>query len=155
LVRSAFSWPDMAWIRQVWKRPIVIKGVLTRNDARRSLDEGASGLVVSNHGGRQLDGVRASLRALPEILGAVEGRAEVLLDGGIRRGADIVKALCMGARAVLIGRAFAYGLAAAGEAGVTRAVQILREDMERTLRLLGCHSVEQLNRTYLDIPKVM
>jgi L-lactate dehydrogenase (cytochrome) len=145
----------MAWIRQVWKRPIVIKGVLTRNDARRSLDEGASGLVVSNHGGRQLDGVRASLRALPEILGAVEGRAEVLLDGGIRRGADIVKALCMGARAVLIGRAFAYGLAAAGEAGVTRAVQILREDMERTLRLLGCHSVEQLNRTYLDIPKVM
>jgi len=155
LVRSAFSWPDMAWIRQVWKRPIVIKGVLTRNDARRSLDEGASGLVVSNHGGRQLDGVQASLRALPEILGAVEGRAEVLLDGGIRRGADIVKALCMGARAVLIGRAFAYGLAAAGEAGVTRAVQILREDMERTLRLLGCHSVEQLNRTYLDIPKVM
>jgi L-lactate dehydrogenase (cytochrome) len=145
----------MAWIRQVWKRPIVIKGVLTRNDARRSLDEGASGLVVSNHGGRQLDGVQASLRALPEILGAVEGRAEVLLDGGIRRGADIVKALCMGARAVLIGRAFAYGLAAAGEAGVTRAVQILREDMERTLRLLGCHSVEQLNRTYLDIPKVM
>jgi L-lactate dehydrogenase (cytochrome) len=145
----------MAWIRQVWKRPIVIKGVLTRNDARRSLDEGASGLVVSNHGGRQLDGVQASLRALPEILGAVEGRAEVLLDGGIRRGADIVKALCMGARAVLIGRAFAYGLAAAGGAGVTRAVQILREDMERTLRLLGCHSVEQLNRTYLDIPKVM
>jgi len=153
LVRSAFSWPDMRWIRQVWKGPIVIKGVLTGDDARRSIDEGAAGLVVSNHGGRQLDGVQASLRALPEVLGAVEGRAEVLLDSGVRRGSDIVKALCMGARAVFIGRAFAYGLAAAGEVGVARALEILREDMDRTLRLLGCNSVEGLDQTYLDVPQ--
>ena len=153
LVRTAFSWSDMAWIRQIWKGPIVIKGVLTGDDARRSIDAGAAGLIVSNHGGRQLDCVQASLRALPEVLDAVQGRAEVLLDSGIRRGSDIVKALCMGARAVLIGRAFAYGLAAAGEAGVTRAVEILREDMERTLRLLGCNSVEFLDRTYVDVPQ--
>jgi L-lactate dehydrogenase (cytochrome) len=153
LVRTAFSWSDMAWIRQAWKGPIVTKGVLTGDDARRSIDEGATGLVVSNHGGRQLDCVQASLRALPEVLDAVGGRAEVLLDSGIRRGSDVVKALCMGARAVLVGRAFAYGLAAAGQAGVTQALEILREDMERTLRLLGCNSIERLDRTYLDVPK--
>jgi L-lactate dehydrogenase (cytochrome) len=153
LVRTAFSWSDMAWIRQLWKGPIVTKGVLTGDDARRSIDEGAAGLVVSNHGGRQLDCVQASLRALPEVLDAVRGRAEVLLDSGIRRGSDVVKALCMGARAVLIGRAFAYGLAAAGQAGVARTLEILREDMERTLRLLGCNSVERLDETYLDIPQ--
>jgi len=153
MVRTAFCWSDMAWIRQAWKGPNVIKGVLTEDDARRSIDEGAAGLVVSNHGGRQLDCVQASLRALPEVLHAVQGRAEVLLDSGIRRGSDVVKALCMGARAVLIGRAFAYGLAAAGQDGVTRALEILREDMERTLSLLGCNSVERLDPTYLDIPQ--
>jgi L-lactate dehydrogenase (cytochrome) len=108
--------------------------------------------VVSNHGGRQLDGVAPTLRVLPEVIAAVGGRAEVLLDGGIRRGSDIVKALCLGARAVLVGRAYAYGLAAAGEAGVTRAIQILRADVIRTLKLLGCASIRDLDRSYVDVP---
>ena len=109
-------------------------------------------MVVSNHGGRQLDCVAASLRALPEVVAAVNGRAEVLMDGGIRRGADIVKAICLGARAVLCGRAYAYGLAVAGEAGVTRALEILRADVERTLRLLGCASIAALDRSYASVP---
>ena len=153
MARSAFTWNDMAWIRKMWKGPIVMKGVLTADDARKSLDHGASGVVVSNHGGRQLDGIPASLRALGEVVEAVKGRAEVLLDGGIRRGSDVIKALCMGARAVLIGRAFAYGLAAEGEAGVACSLNIFRDDMERTLRLLGCSSVESLDGSYVEIPQ--
>jgi L-lactate dehydrogenase (cytochrome) len=109
-------------------------------------------LIVSNHGGRQLDGVAATLRALPEVVKAVKGRAEVLLDGGVRRGSDIAKAICLGARAVLIGRAYAYGLGAAGTAGVGRAIEILRADLERALALLGCRSIAELNRSYVDIP---
>jgi isopentenyl diphosphate isomerase/L-lactate dehydrogenase-like FMN-dependent dehydrogenase len=105
---------------------------------------------VSNHGGRQLDGVPASLRALPEVVKAVNGRAEVLMDGGIRRGSDIIKAICLGARAVLMGRAYAYGLAAAGTAGVARALEILRADMERTLKLLGCPSITGLDPSFVD-----
>ncbi len=152
LARSVVTWDDLRWIRKVWPGPIVVKGVLTAEDARRALDEGAAGIGVSNHGGRQLDGVAASLRALPEIVKAVNGRAEVLMDGGIRRGSDIVKAICMGARAVLIGRAYAYGLGAAGEAGVARAIEILRADLQRTLALLGCESIAELDRSYVDIP---
>ena len=109
-------------------------------------------MVVSNHGGRQLDGVAASLRALPEVVAAVNGRAEVLMDGGVRRGADIVKAICLGARAVLCGRAYAYGLAGSGEAGVAQALEILRADVERTLRLLGCASIAALDRSYVSVP---
>ena len=153
LAESAVTWADLSWIRQIWKGPIVVKGVLTGDDARRSIDAGAVAISVSNHGGRQLDGVQASLRALPEVVAAVKGQIEVLMDGGVRRGADVVKALCMGARAVLCGRAYAYGLAAAGEAGVDRAIEILRVDLERTLRLLGCASVEQLDRSYVNVPK--
>jgi isopentenyl diphosphate isomerase/L-lactate dehydrogenase-like FMN-dependent dehydrogenase len=153
LAESAVTWADLRWIREGWKGPIVIKGVLTADDARRSVDEGAAAISVSNHGGRQLDGVQASLRALPEVVEAVQGRIEVLMDGGIRRGTDIVKALSMGARAVLCGRAYAYGLAAAGEAGVDRAIEILRVDLERTLRLLGCPSVTELDRSYVNVPK--
>ncbi len=152
LAKSVVTWKDFDWIRKVWTGPIVVKGVLTAEDAQRSLDEGAAGLIVSNHGGRQLDGVAATLRALPEIVKAVKGRAEVLLDGGIRRGSDIAKAICLGARAVLIGRAYAYGLGAAGTAGVGRAIEILRADLERALALLGCRSIAQLNRSYVDIP---
>ncbi|MGA8013434.1 MAG: alpha-hydroxy acid oxidase [Candidatus Acidiferrales bacterium] len=152
LARSVVTWEDLKWLRKAWPGPIVVKGVLIGDDARRALDEGAAGVMVSNHGGRQLDGVAASLRALPEIVKAVGGRAEVLMDGGIRRGGDIAKALCLGARAVMIGRAYAYGLGAAGEAGVTRAIEILRADLQRTLALLGCESVAELNRSYVDIP---
>ena len=153
LAESTVTWADLRWIRELWRGPIVIKGVLTGDDALRSIDEGAAAISVSNHGGRQLDGVPASLRALPEVVAAVKGRVEVLMDGGIRRGTDIVKALCMGAQAVLCGRAYAYGLAAAGEAGVDRAIEILRTDVERTLRLLGCPSVRELDRSYVNVPK--
>ena len=153
LAESAVTWADLKWIRDAWKGPIVVKGVLTADDARRSIDEGAAAISVSNHGGRQLDGVPASLRALPEVVDAVQGRIEVLMDGGIRRGTDIVKALCLGARAVLCGRAYAYGLAAGGEAGVDRAIEILRVDLDRTLRLLGCASVSELDRSYVNVPK--
>jgi len=152
LAQSVVTWADLQWIRKSWSGPIVVKGVLTAEDARRSLDEGAAGIVVSNHGGRQLDGVSATLRALPDIVKAVNGRAEILLDGGIRRGGDIVKAICLGARAVLIGRAYAYGLGAAGEAGVSRALEILRADLERALALLGCESIAQLDRSFVDVP---
>ncbi len=149
---STVTWQDLRWIRDLWRGPIVIKGVLTGDDARRAIDEGAAALVVSNHGARQLDCVPASLRALPEVVAAVNGRIEVLMDGGIRRGSDIVKAICLGARAVLCGRAYAYGLAVAGEAGITRALEILRIDLERTLRLLGCPSVAALDRSYVNVP---
>jgi len=149
--REVFSWDDTQWIRALWKGPIVIKGVLSADDAKRSLDHGAAAVVVSNHGGRQLDGVPASLQVLPEVVAAVKDQAEVLMDSGIRRGSDIAKAMCMGARAVLCGRAFAYGLAAGGEAGVARAIEMLRSDLERCLKLLGCRSVDALNESYLQI----
>jgi len=152
LAAAAVTWQDLRWLRQAWPGPIVVKGVLTAEDARRAVDEGAAAVVVSNHGGRQLDCVSPTLRALPEVVAAVGDKTEVLMDGGIRRGSDIVKAICLGARAVLIGRAYAYGLAAAGEAGVTRAIQILIADLERTLRLLGCSSIRQLDRSYVDVP---
>ena len=153
LASAVVTWNDLRWLRKVWPAPIVVKGVLTADDALRAIDEGASGVVVSNHGGRQLDGVAASLRALPEIVAAVNGQAEVLMDGGIRRGSDIVKAICMGARSVLVGRAYAYGLGAAGYAGVARALEILRADVERTLRLLGCASVAELNSSLVEVPE--
>lgn len=153
LASAVVTWNDLRWLRKVWPAPIVVKGVLTADDALRAIDEGANGVVVSNHGGRQLDGVAASLRALPEIVAAVNGQAEVLMDGGIRRGSDIVKAICMGARSVLVGRAYAYGLGAAGHAGVGRALEILRADVERTLRLLGCASVAELNSSLVEVPE--
>jgi isopentenyl diphosphate isomerase/L-lactate dehydrogenase-like FMN-dependent dehydrogenase len=153
LAASAVTWADLRWIRELWRGPIIVKGVLTGDDARHAIDEGAAAISVSNHGGRQLDCVQSSLRALPEVVRVVNGQAEILMDGGIRRGTDIAKALCLGARAVLCGRAYAYGLAAAGEAGVHRAIDILRTDVERTLRLLGCSSVAVLDRSYVNVPK--
>jgi isopentenyl diphosphate isomerase/L-lactate dehydrogenase-like FMN-dependent dehydrogenase len=152
LEQSMVSWQDLRWIREAWSGPIVIKGVHTGDDGRRAVDAGADALVVSNHGGRQLDGVAPTLRVLPEVLAAVGDRIEVLLDGGIRRGSDIAKALCLGARAVLAGRAYAYGLGAAGGAGVARAIEVLRTDLIRTLKLLGCASTAKLDESYIDIP---
>jgi|SRR5579884_3471601 L-lactate dehydrogenase (cytochrome) len=150
LAQAMVTWEDLRWLREIWPGPIIVKGVLTGDDARHAIDAGAAAVVVSNHGGRQLDGVSATLRALPEVVAAARGQAEVLMDGGVRRGADIVKALCLGAKAVLIGRAYAYGLAAAGKGGVARALAILREDVERTLKLLGCTSVSALNSSYIQ-----
>ncbi|MDP9147455.1 MAG: alpha-hydroxy-acid oxidizing protein [Acidobacteriota bacterium] len=152
LAESTVTWNDLRWIREIWSGPIIVKGVLTADDGRRAVDEGAAAIVVSNHGGRQLDCVSPTLRALPEVVRAVHGQTEILLDGGIRRGSDIVKALCLGARAVLMGRAYAYGLAAFGQAGVTRALEILRADVVRTLTLLGCPCVSALDSSYVEIP---
>jgi isopentenyl diphosphate isomerase/L-lactate dehydrogenase-like FMN-dependent dehydrogenase len=153
LAESAVTWADFQWIREHWHGPIVVKGILTGEDARRAIDQGAAAISVSNHGGRQLDCVPSSLRVLPEVVKAVNGQVEILMDGGIRRGTDIVKALSLGAKAVLCGRAYAYGLAAAGGAGVARALEILRVDLERTLKLLGCPSVAALDRSYVNVPK--
>ena len=152
LAKSAVTWADMSWIRKVWTGPLVIKGILTAEDAQRAAAEGASAVVVSNHGGRQLDGVSATLQALPEVVKAVGNRVDVLMDGGVRSGSDIAKGLCLGARSVLIGRAYAYGLGAAGYSGVVRALEILRTDLERTLRLLGCPSVSDLDASYIQVP---
>jgi L-lactate dehydrogenase (cytochrome) len=153
LEHSVVTWGDLKWIRQAWSGLIVIKGIHTGDDARRAVDEGADGLVVSNHGGRQLDSVAPTLRVLLEVAASVGDRIEVLLDGGVRRGGDIIKALCLGARAVMVGRAYAYGLGAAGGAGVARAIEILRSDLVRTLKLLGCASVADLDRSFLDVPR--
>ena len=150
LENTIVTWNDFAWIRAAWKGPVIAKGIHTDDDARRAIDAGADALVVSNHGGRQLDGVPASLRALPSVLSAVNGQADVLVDGGVRRGSDVVKALCLGARGVLVGRAYIWGLAAAGGPGVDRAIEILRTDLVRTLRLLGCASVGHLDASYLE-----
>ena len=152
LEAAAVSWADLGWIREAWNGPIVVKGIHTADDARRAVDEGAGAVIVSNHGGRQLDGVAPTLKILPEVVAAVGDRTEVLFDGGIRRGSDIVKALALGARATLLGRGYAYGLAAGGEAGATRAAEIFRADLIRTMKLLGCASVGELTSDYLSIP---
>jgi L-lactate dehydrogenase (cytochrome) len=152
LEQTTVTWKDFEWIRKAWGGPVVAKGVLTGEDARLAVDAGAAAVIVSNHGARQLDCVSPTLRALPEVVDAVNGQAEVLFDGGIRRGGDVAKALCLGATAILIGRAYAYGLGAAGGAGVARAIDILRTDLIRTMKLLGCASVGDLDRSYVDTP---
>jgi L-lactate dehydrogenase (cytochrome) len=152
LEQSVVVWDDLKWLREAWGGPIVVKGVHTADDARKAVEAGANAVVVSNHGGRQLDGVSATLRVLPEVVAAVGDKVEVLLDGGIRRGSDVVKALCLGARGVLVGRAYAYGLGAGGGAGVEKAIQILRNDLVRTLKLLGCPSLAALDRSYVKVP---
>jgi isopentenyl diphosphate isomerase/L-lactate dehydrogenase-like FMN-dependent dehydrogenase len=152
LEQSAVCWDDLRWIRDEWNGPLIIKGVHTADDGRRAVDAGAQAIVVSNHGGRQLDGVPPSLRSLPEVVDAVGGQIEVLMDGGIRRGSHIVKALCLGAKAVLVGRAYAYGLAADGEAGVARAIEILQSELVRTLKLLGCPTVAELGPSFVEVP---
>jgi len=154
LEQTTVTWEDFRWMRDAWKGPVVVKGVHTGDDARHAIDAGADAVVVSNHGGRQLDGVPATLRALPEVLEAVNGRIEVLMDGGIRRGGDIVKAICLGARGVLVGRAYAWALGAAGGPGVARAIEILRTDVVRTLRLLGCPSIRELDRSFIEPARV-
>ena len=152
LEASMTSWTDFTWIREAWGGPIIAKGVHTADDARKAVDHGASAVVVSNHGARQLDGVAPTIRVLPEVVQAVKGQVEVLLDGGIRRGSDIVKAVCMGARAVLIGRAYAYGLGAGGHAGVAKALTILEADVIRTMKLLGAGAIKDLDATFVDVP---
>jgi isopentenyl diphosphate isomerase/L-lactate dehydrogenase-like FMN-dependent dehydrogenase len=134
------AWDDIAWLRQRWPGPLVVKGVASADPCPRLVDHGIDAVVVSNHGGRQLDSLPAAVDVLPEVVDAVGDRAEVLVDGGIRRGSDVAKALALGARAVFVGRPYLYGLAAAGEDGVVRVLDILRAELDRTLALLGCTS---------------
>ena len=150
LAQTNVTWKDFRWIRDAWRGPIIVKGVHTGDVARQAVDAGADAVVVSNYGGRQLDGVAASVRVLPEVVAAVGDRIDVLMDGGIRRGADIVKARCLGARAVLIGRAYGWALGAAGGPGVARAIAILKVDLIRTMRLLGCASMSELDRSFIE-----
>lgn len=151
-VLEPVSWDDLPALADAFAGPVLAKGVLSARDARRALDAGAAGIVVSNHGGRQLDTVPSALQALVEVVDEVGGEVEVLMDGGVRRGSDVAKALGLGARAVLIGRPWAYGLAAAGEAGVARVLEMFRSDLDRTMRLLGVDDVADLSREHVSVP---
>lgn len=143
------TWKDIAWVRDNWKGRLVVKGVLDPEDARRAADAGVDGIVVSNHGGRQLDAVPSTVRVLPEIAGAVGDRVEVLADGGVRNGLDVVKMVGLGARAVLIGRAWAWAVAARGESGVRHVLAVMRADIDTALGLTGQTSIAQLDRSAL------
>ncbi len=150
MLASPFTWDDVSWMRSQWSGPLVVKGILSGHDAVVAADAGADAVIVSNHGGRQLEGAPATMRVLPEVVDAAGDRLEVLVDSGVRRGSDVVKALALGARAVLVGRAYLYCLAAAGEAGVDRMLDLLRTEMNRTLSLLGCPGVSDLDRSWLQ-----
>jgi L-lactate dehydrogenase (cytochrome) len=141
------SWADLEWLRSVWKGPVLVKGILTPEDALRAVEQGADGIIVSNHGGRQLDGAPSTISVLPGIVDAVAGRAEVLIDGGIWRGSDVVKAIALGASACLIGKAYFLALGAAGEAGVSAVLRVFAEEIDRTLTLVGRRSIADLDRT--------
>jgi pre-mycofactocin synthase len=146
------TWADVAWLREQWSGPFLLKGVIRVDEAKRAVDAGVSAISVSNHGGNNLDGTPATIRALPAIADAVGDRIEVLLDGGVRRGSDVVKALALGARAVLIGRAYLWGLAANGEAGVKNVLDVLRNGVDSTLLALGHRSVHDLSRDDVVLP---
>ena len=146
---ASVSWKDLDWLRSLWPGKLAIKGILHPADARLAVEHGADAIIVSNHGGRQLDSAPSAIAALPDIVAAVDGRASVLMDGGVRRGSDVVKAMALGASACLIGRAGLYGLAAGGEAGVTRAVTILQKEIDIALALLGVPDISRITRAAL------
>jgi len=149
-VDPTLTWRDLEWIRAATDLPLVLKGIVTREDALLAVEHGVDGIWVSNHGGRQLDGVAASIDALPEVVDAVDGRCEIYVDGGFRRGTDVVKALALGARAVFVGRPVAAGLAVEGSAGVARVLELLRGEIELALGLLGCTSPDQVTRAHIQ-----
>jgi isopentenyl diphosphate isomerase/L-lactate dehydrogenase-like FMN-dependent dehydrogenase len=149
MLASPFTWDDIKWIRDRWSGPLLVKGILSGDDGKLAADAGADAVIVSNHGGRQLEGAPATLRVLPEVVEAAPGRLEVLVDGGVRRGGDVLKALALGARAVLIGRPYLYALAASGQAGVERILDVFRVDMMRSMALMGCGSVTQLDPSWV------
>ena len=146
---ASVSWKDLAWLRSEWKGKLLVKGLLRPDDALRALEHGVDGVVVSNHGGRQLDSAPSAIAALPAIAEAIEGRIPVLMDSGIRRGSDVVKAIALGASACIVGRAGLYGLASAGQPGVERAIDILQREIDITLALLGVPDIRQLDRSAL------
>ena len=146
---ASLTWPDVERFASLSGLPVVLKGVVTAEDARLACEHGAAAVVVSNHGGRQLDAVAATIDALPEVVEAVDGRIEVLLDGGVRRGTDVVKALALGARAVLAGRAPLWGLAADGERGATRVLELLQAELSLALQLIGCRTPAEVTRSHV------
>jgi isopentenyl diphosphate isomerase/L-lactate dehydrogenase-like FMN-dependent dehydrogenase len=152
LLDPGVEWEYVTELRERWQVPVVVKGVVTAEDAELACAHGAAGVVVSNHGGRQLDGAVSSLEALPEVVEAVAGRAEVYLDGGVRRGTDVVTALALGAQAVFVGRPAFYGLALGGEKGVRQVLELLREETENALALLGCRSPAEVSRAHVTGP---
>jgi L-lactate dehydrogenase (cytochrome)/(S)-mandelate dehydrogenase len=149
LLDPSMNWADVAELRKVWTKPLILKGILHPDEARKAVEHGVDALIVSNHGGRQLDGAAAGLDALPAILDAVGGRIPVLVDGGIRRGGDVVKALALGAKACLIGRPQLWGVSVAGEAGVARVLEIFRAEIDRAMGLCGVTRIDQIDRSLL------
>jgi 4-hydroxymandelate oxidase len=146
LLDASLDWRAVAWLRSITKLPLLIKGIVRADDARKAIDAGASGVVVSNHGGRQLDASPATIEVLARVVDAVAGRGEVLIDGGVRRGADVIKAIALGARAVLVGRPVLWGLAAGGRAGVAAALGVLRRELDLGMALCGCPNVASITR---------
>jgi 4-hydroxymandelate oxidase len=149
MLNPSLNWKDVEWMRSITRMPVLIKGVLTAEDARLALEHGASGVIVSNHGGRQLDGALPAVRALPEVVDAVAGRVPVLMDGGVRRGTDVLRALALGASAVMIGRPYLWGLAVDGEAGVRAVIELLREQLLAAMVLSGRPTLSSIDRTLL------
>jgi 4-hydroxymandelate oxidase len=145
-IDAALSWRDVDWLCSITRLPVLIKGIVRGDDAAKAVDHGVAGIIVSNHGGRQLDTAIASVRALPEVVDAVAGRVEVLLDGGIRRGTDVIKAVALGARAVLLGRPVVWGLAADGETGAKRVLDLLRAEVDLAMALCGCPTIGDISR---------
>jgi L-lactate dehydrogenase (cytochrome) len=147
---SSMTWKDVEWVRGEWKGPLVIKGLLDPDDAREAAANGADGIVVSNHGGRQLDGVSSTARALPRVAEAIGGQLPILVDGGVRSGLDVVRMLALGADFVLLGRAWAYALAAAGEGGVAHVLKLLEAEMRVAMALTGCTRISDIGSAVLD-----
>jgi isopentenyl diphosphate isomerase/L-lactate dehydrogenase-like FMN-dependent dehydrogenase len=149
MVTDSLTWDDLREIRRLWPHALMVKGILRAEDATLAVDCGADGVIVSNHGGRAVDSTRAPIEILPEVVAAIGSRATVIVDSGFRRGADVVKALALGAHAVMIGRATLYGTAVAGEAGAARAIEIYRDEIDRLLALIGCPDISALDASYL------
>ncbi|KAJ6706216.1 S -2-HYDROXY-ACID OXIDASE-RELATED [Salix purpurea] len=145
----SLSWRDIAWLKSITNLPILIKGILTREDATKAMEVGAAGIIVSNHGGRQLDYTPATISVLEEVVQAVGRKVPVLIDGGVRRGTDVFKALALGAQAVLVGRPVIYGLAAKGEAGVRKVMHMLKDELELTMTLAGCPTLKDISRSHV------
>ncbi len=152
LINPSADWQDLQWVRERWKGPLLVKGITTPEDAIKAVDSGVDGIIVSNHGGRQLDGVPSAIRALARIADAVGDRVDLVLDSGIRRGSDVVKAVALGARAVMTGRTWIWGLAAAGQSGVERVQAILAEEIDQTIALLGRSSLKEIDRSAVEVP---
>jgi L-lactate dehydrogenase (cytochrome)/(S)-mandelate dehydrogenase len=154
LLDPGMTWADVEWLRRIWKKPLLIKGILHPEDAQKAIDLGVDGIIVSNHGGRQLDGAIASINALPDVIGKVGGQIPVLMDGGVRRGSDVVKALSLGATACLIGRPQLWGVATAGQAGVERILDIYSREIDMAMGLCGASDISKLTPD-LILKKVM